>query len=277
MPLRLDPRHPPLWRTPTAVQFGADAVAVVEADQPWHTRLLAVLEEGLPAEHAVRVAGAMGAPAAEAVEFLAAIAPALRDDDAPAGEQVMLRVSGAVDPCVYAGVHEGLVAAGVRIVDHDHAPLIVVASHVLDPRVTARLMADDRRHLPIVATCSGAEVGPLVLPGKTACLTCVATVRTEREPWWPAVAAQLLGSPPPPSSPAIAGEAGLFAARLLTEAPHPPVAGTVSWTLRPDASPARRMHRPAERCGCRSPAGTATDPDLAPPAPRTATAFAVPA
>ena len=34
MPLRLDPRHPPLWRTPTAVQFGADAVAVVEADQP---------------------------------------------------------------------------------------------------------------------------------------------------------------------------------------------------------------------------------------------------
>ena len=96
MPLRLDPRHPPLWRTPTAGQFGADAVAVVEADQPWHTRLLAVLEEGLPAEHAVRVAGAMGAPAAEAVEFLAAIAPALRDDDAPAGEQVMLRVSGAV-------------------------------------------------------------------------------------------------------------------------------------------------------------------------------------
>jgi hypothetical protein len=40
-----------------------------------------------------------------------------------------------------------------------------------------------------------AVVGPLTVPGRTACLTCVELTRTDRDPGWPALAAQL-ASPP---------------------------------------------------------------------------------
>jgi bacteriocin biosynthesis cyclodehydratase domain-containing protein len=38
-------------------------------------------------------------------------------------------------------------------------------------------------------------VGPLVLPGRTPCLRCLALARGERDPQWPALSAQLVGDP----------------------------------------------------------------------------------
>jgi bacteriocin biosynthesis cyclodehydratase domain-containing protein len=38
-------------------------------------------------------------------------------------------------------------------------------------------------------------VGPLVLPGQTPCLRCMALGRGERDPHWPLLSAQLIGSP----------------------------------------------------------------------------------
>jgi bacteriocin biosynthesis cyclodehydratase domain-containing protein len=40
-----------------------------------------------------------------------------------------------------------------------------------------------------------AVVGPLVLPGQTPCLRCLELARTDRDPAWPMLAAQLAGEP----------------------------------------------------------------------------------
>ncbi len=273
MPLRLDPRHPPLWRTPTAVQFGLDPVAVVDADEPWHARLIAALERGLPAEGLAPFAASLGAAPGDAETFVRELGPALYVGPTV---RVMLRVSGDVDPAAFGAVHDALLAAEVDLTDDTDAPLVVVASHLLDPRTAARLMGEDRTYLPVVLTTAGVEVGPLVVPGRTACAACLAATRHETRPWWPAVAAQLVGAPPPPCPTPLAAEAGLVAARLLTSGGDPRSSESVSWTIRSGVHPRSQTHRPHEDCACRSPAGIGTDPDLARRAPTTATATAVP-
>ena len=60
--LRLDPAHPPLWRSDTVLQFGADAVAFVHDPEPWQQRLLHELARGIPEDALEPVAEAFGAP-----------------------------------------------------------------------------------------------------------------------------------------------------------------------------------------------------------------------
>jgi bacteriocin biosynthesis cyclodehydratase domain-containing protein len=57
------------------------------------------------------------------------------------------------------------------------------------------LLAGVRRgpHLLAQVTETTGVVGPLVIPGRTPCLRCVALARGERDPLWPSIAAQLLG------------------------------------------------------------------------------------
>jgi len=48
-------------------------------------------------------------------------------------------------------------------------------------------------HLLAHVTETTGVIGPLVIPGRTPCLRCVALARGERDPLWPSIAAQLLG------------------------------------------------------------------------------------
>jgi bacteriocin biosynthesis cyclodehydratase domain-containing protein len=48
-------------------------------------------------------------------------------------------------------------------------------------------------HLPVVIRETTAVIGPFVLPGRTPCLRCVELTRGDRDPAWPALAAQLIG------------------------------------------------------------------------------------
>jgi bacteriocin biosynthesis cyclodehydratase domain-containing protein len=69
---------------------------------------------------------------------------------------------------------------------------------VLSPAGSAslpELLAGVRRgpHLLAHVTETTGIVGPLVIPGRTPCLRCVALARGERDPLWPSIAAQLLG------------------------------------------------------------------------------------
>jgi bacteriocin biosynthesis cyclodehydratase domain-containing protein len=50
-----------------------------------------------------------------------------------------------------------------------------------------------RPHLPVIIRETTAIIGPLVLPGRTPCLRCVELTRGDRDPAWPALAAQLIG------------------------------------------------------------------------------------
>ena len=62
---------------------------------------------------------------------------------------------------------------------------------VADPRVVRELHAAKVPHLPVRVRDGTGLIGPLVIPGTTSCLGCADLHRSDRDPDWPAVAAQL--------------------------------------------------------------------------------------
>lgn len=108
-------------------------------------------------------------------------------------------------------------------------------------------------------------VGPLVVPGRTACPRCLDRHRTERDPGWPMLASQLLGGPrgtPPCDVTLATGLAAVTAGQVLTfladRAESRCVNATLelrlpAWTLR------RRAWGPHPDCPCA--AGSAAERD----------------
>ncbi|MDQ2708904.1 MAG: TOMM precursor leader peptide-binding protein, partial [Actinomycetota bacterium] len=102
-------------------------------------------------------------------------------------------------------------------------------------------------------------VGPLVLPGRTACLRCVDLHLAARDPCWPTVAADLVGRVGSASPAAMAATAALAAEQALAAVdavvaagPPPP---TLDGVLELDArrGTLRRQHWPPHpRCSCRA-------------------------
>ena len=286
--LRIDPAHPPLWRTATTLQFGADPVAVVHDPPPWQQRLVRELERGIPDGAAVPFAVALGAPPRAAEEFVHRIRRVFAAASSTP-TRVLVQSAGVVAHDLLATVAAGLAAAGCDVATaHPFDPpgaagtastVVVVSHHLVPPVFAAALMADDRPHLPVVLTGTGAEVGPHIVPGETACLSCLAAHRRDADSAWPALAAQLIGRPVESPDPSVVYEAGIVAARLLTESDrHPLRSRRRSLTLRADSlHRTARTHPPHADCRCRSLAGTATAAVPAPLAPRTPTAFALPA
>jgi hypothetical protein len=62
----------------------------------------------------------------------------------------------------------------------------------------ASLMREQIPHLAASADEAIGIVGPLVIPGRTACLRCIDLTRTDRDPAWPLILAQLTGRAPDP-------------------------------------------------------------------------------
>lgn len=268
--LRLDPAHPPLWRTPTSVQFGMDARAVLTDIQPWQEHLVAALRQGIPESALDTVAAALGAPTGTAERLVDSLQAVLTADDCrEVGAAVGVLLADPISSDARQAFEAGLADGGIEAVPlgrdaiPDHGRSVVILSHHLaDPRRAAALMAADIAHLPVVLGHTGIEVGPVVRPGMTACTSCVALARRDADPHWPALTAQLLGSAPAPLTPPRAIEAGMVAAAMLSAAdPDPERVVTRSVVLRPGR--VRRLsqtHRPHPDCGCRSPAGTARVP-----------------
>ncbi len=71
--------------------------------------------------------------------------------------------------------------------------LVVLVEHlVADAGAAAPLMGADLAHLSVVVRPGTLVVGPLVVPGRGACLRCLDLYRAERDPAWPRLLAQLL-------------------------------------------------------------------------------------
>lgn len=115
-----------------------------------------------------------------------------------------------------------------------------------------------RPHLPVVIRETTAVIGPLVLPGRTPCLRCVELTRGDRDPAWPALAAQLIGDPQgvQPCDVGLASAAASIASLHVlawldrgTADPPPSVGGTVELSL-VDLRLRRRTVRAHPGCGC---------------------------
>jgi hypothetical protein len=287
--LRIDPAYPTVWRTDTALQFGSESVALIDHPAPWQLRVLQELERGIPDGAFTGFAVALGAPDdVAASRFLARIRPALTTD-AATPRRLILHAAQEVPGGDRETVAAGLVAAGFDVdTAHPFDPLgtappgaaavVYVVHRVVAPGAVAALMSADVPHVPVVLTGSGAEIGPFVQPGSTACLACVAAHRRDHDPTWPAVAAQLLGRPVP-TEPAVLWEAGMVTGRIIAErARNPAALRTRSMTLRAGSlHRSVRSHRPHAECRCRSLAGTATAGALVPLETTSVPAFARPA
>lgn len=285
--LRLDPAFPPLWRSSTTLQFGVVPVAVLHDPARWQQRLLHALETGVDEPALDATAVAFGADDGDGERFVRRLGRAVAGER-PTPPPIALQLADPVDAALEAVLTATLLTLGREVAatpwfgaPREEAPpgaaVVVVAHGVVDPRRAAALMAADVPHLPIVFGAASVEVGPLVVPGRTACLACLAAHRRDADPAWPLLAAQLLGRPAPAADPVLATEAAVVADRLLTEAGRRP-ARTVhrSLTLRAgELHRSLRSHRPHAECRCRSLARTATPAGPVRLAPTSATASAV--
>ncbi len=283
--LRLDPRHPPLFRGATSLQFGVDAVVVVDPLTRWQERLIGALVEGIPAAAFDACARAFGAQADSVPPFRRLLEPVLREVDDPPRPVVRLELPHDLDATLAETLTDAFTETGAApesapwwdlgsLPIAPGPPVVAVAAHVLDPRRTARFMRDDVRHLPIVLSPDRVEVGPLVIPGVTACPACLDAHRRDADAAWPAIAVQLLRLPSPATPRSILYDAAILARRMVSARP-----GSVSRsaTIRVrHGRPTWHEHRPHADCHCRSLArtGRSVAPVVPFPAPTTVTASA---
>jgi hypothetical protein len=108
---------------------------------------------------------------------------------------------GAAD--VGAGRATGIARAVHRVApevrtadDARRLPDLAVITGRPDPVLLTALMRDRVPHLVVHADEAVGAVGPLVMPGKSACVRCVDLSKAERDPAWPRILAQASGAGP---------------------------------------------------------------------------------
>jgi len=260
MILRLDPRPPLVWRTPTSLQIGVDPVrAVLPRVDDADVSMIGALGTGVTRSGLDLVAQRAGAAPARVDELLAQLTPVLEGGRAERSTARALIVIGegrgarrVADVLAEAGHAVRLSAAGMASED---AALrlgtddvgVLVDRHVVDPREHLAWLRRDAAHLPVVFGEHGVVVGPLVVPGVTACLGCVSLHRTDADAAWPAIATQVQGTAAAAESPLLATRAALEVLAVLE------VARDDGVSIRLDALTAERTITPIAphpRCGC---------------------------
>lgn len=179
-------------------------------------------------------------------------APVTRHDVAPAG--ATLRDVGSPRTTAVARVlHDTAPDVQTPPAGGDVDLVVLVEHHVADPARHRPLVTEGVPHLSVVAREASVLVGPLVRPGATPCLRCLDLHRTDGDPDWPALAAQLACRAPDGVESVLAAVAApLAAAQALAvlDGRTATVEGATLEVALPDAVPrlARWATHPA--CGC---------------------------
>ena len=135
-------------------------------------------------------------------------------------------------------------------------PDLAVLTDGYPPELPGALVAGAVAHLTAAASEAIGVVGPLVIPGRTACLSCVDLARSDRDPAWPLILAQASGRASQPAcaavlAAAVAAQATAQALAYLDQATPGPVVinGTLELVL-PDWQWRRRSWAPHPQCRC---------------------------
>lgn len=265
MPLmELDPAYPILWRDESTVQLGARPAFCVLTDPPqWQLDLLDALVDGVPAGHLAGVAAALGADPAQATAFISRLTPALREVEVP--REVSLVTAERVPHPAVLGAFDALRDLGlapVRRTARDAAsadcPTVLLCGAVVPPHLARAFMRADAMHAPITLDSHRAVVGPLVVPGRTACLACLWQHERDRDDAWPVLATQLVarrGADPPTRS--LATLATALLPRVF-DGVDDASGRSRSVSVSSDGGRRWRSHRVHEACLCQSPRETET-------------------
>lgn len=131
--------------------------------------------------------------------------------------------------------------------------LVLVADHAADPVACDAVQADGVPHLSVVLRDTDALVGPLVLPGRSACLRCLDRWRSDDDPCWAAVRTALVAAAARPADAAAAQVlAGLAALQVLAhlDGGRAATVGATLEVLLPEGRVRYRWWRPHPACGC---------------------------
>lgn len=239
MILKLDPRWPVIWRSPTSVQIGIDPPRVVlhgvtESDE----RMLATLAVGVSPS-------GLDLVGTDAADFVTQLEPALLQTRGTRPEPVVA-ISGVGELTVQVATALG--HHGIRtLVATDHTQLascspdvaVVIADYVVPPELHGFWLRRDVPHLAAVFSDTGAHVGPVVEPGTGPCLVCIELHRRRDDPEWASIATQLLSRKAPRASAVllseIVGRVGRMVLHRLDDTTTTPASGPHA-SLRIDAA-----------------------------------------
>jgi bacteriocin biosynthesis cyclodehydratase domain-containing protein len=268
MVLKLDPRYPLVWRTPTSLQLGVAAPVVVLDDvTPADERIIAALSAGVSRPGLAMIGRAAGASEPDVDALLALMAPALAAPLPTPAEAVTITGSGpTVDRVTEALRAVGLtvrVASDAESAGSHPCDFAVAVGHfVLAPELHGLWLRRDIPHLPVVFSDTAVDVGPVVEPGRGACLYCLQRHRTDADPSWPAISAQLWGRRSGAESPLGASEVAALVSRMtIARLIGGPDASDGTSTRIDVASGSRRTlsWSPHPLCGCTGMAAESDD------------------
>jgi bacteriocin biosynthesis cyclodehydratase domain-containing protein len=273
MGIRIDPTLEFIWRDPCTVQLGVDPPrAVVTVPTTAEERFLCALRRETGRDAMAGVARSVDCPPGVAARLLGDAAPALVDLGAEPAARVEVSGTGPLT----RELDRMLTGDGVTVVrtsaprggpvpEPDPPPTlaVLVADHVTDPTVRAAWCRRSVPHLPVVVGDGRVRVGPFLVPGAGPCLQCVELERTDADPAWPAIAAQVWGRPAAPLTPYRAATVATTVTRLVLErlplvAQYPDAQQLV--IDRTDLSVTVRRVAPHPRCACRALPGTGSPP-----------------
>lgn len=271
---RLRPGAPVLRRDAATLQVGLDAPArVLLADTPGVRRLLTALRTGCPTPspaagesapwEQLAAAGLLvpepaapvpGGPPAHAATAAWAGAGAAERLHARARLRVYLRGPGAR----VETLERLLAAGGVGLVDprrngEAEADLVVLVHEGEPLREEADpLVAAGVPHLPVWSRAGLPGLGPLVVPGATACLRCVDAHEGEADPRRTLLLEQAAGEPAPPGDAVLVALVLAWVARDVQRYAEGEAPSSWSATVRADpwGAPLVRRWPRHLHCGC---------------------------
>jgi len=259
MVLRIDPRYPLVWRSPSSLQLGvADPVVVLHEVSGVDELMISALLAGVSRPGLGMIARGGGAADDDATALLAAVAPALEASAPRRDHSVTLVGSGGTADRIAAV----LAGEGVRVSlarDAEAAAAapcdlaVAVGHYVLAPELHGLWLRRDIPHLPVVLSDTSATVGPVIEPGIGPCLYCLQRYRTDADPAWPALSAQLWGRRSPTETMLVAGEVAGIAGRAALarlDAGHAASAHSSTEIDVRSGETTTRLWQPHPECGC---------------------------
>jgi len=138
---------------------------------------------------------------------------------------------------------------------HQRPTIVVMAGDAVPDLTLAATYTRNRiTHLSVSAGVARTVVGPLVLPGRSSCLSCAHRHRTDADPGWPAIARAMDGGHQRAPTFLAAAAAALAVGQVLEHIDGVAIPGTVNGTLEwrsGDPAPRRRTWVGHPKCGCR--------------------------
>jgi hypothetical protein len=240
-----DPVRSPDVSPATLLALARLARAGLLVDREVVARCLATYADG-PAQRAAALASLHASPRSADRQWADRVRLRVRLEGAPADRQALERV---------------LAAGGVGTVLGDADLVVLLVDGEPDREHLDTLQQADVAHLLVRSVLAEVEVGPLVVPGRTACVRCLDAHRTDVDPRWPLLLAQGGGgvhggraghAAPPVRDPALWQLALGWAARDVLRHADGEQPSTWSATVRvgPDLEPVRRSWLRHPRCGC---------------------------